>query len=179
MYENSFEDGLSYLFKNTVSVKPRELTPFEKGNGLLHICLERYIQKETQQLLKNENSIEVKCSYITSKEEKLFNEVLFDLLFDPEYIFNTEIYVVIEKYTKFANMTIEEVSQILNGLTMINIEIRGDDNDPLLISAVFPGFETGNCFNTETGNYDSKDQYFALRVNPDFLSACLEIKENM
>ncbi|MBD8069773.1 hypothetical protein [Bacillus sp. PS06] len=179
MNEKSFEDTLSDLFKNTVTIEPRELLPFKGGLGLFRKCIERYIQNNTKQLSEKGKSFEAKCSYVSKKEERLFNDVLFDLLLDPEYVYETELYVILEEFSKLVKMTYEEIRHILYGLSMIQIKIRGEGGSPLIISSLFPGCETGNCLNTDTGNYDSKDQFFALRINAEFLNACSEIKAEL
>ncbi|MGG3691799.1 hypothetical protein [Heyndrickxia ginsengihumi] len=175
--DNLHEDVLNYLFKNMVTVEPREHLPFKRGKGLLKGCLERYIQMEMKRFGKKEGTLTASCSYVRLEEEKLFNDVLFKLFFDSEYIYGSELYIILEEFSKLVGMTNKEICNILNGLSMIQVKIRDEEESGFFsISSLFLGSETGNCFNTETGENDSEDHYYALQINPEFLKACMEIK---
>lgn len=164
------------LFKNTVVVEPRELLPFNEGEGTLQRCIGRYIQKEIKKCGKRRETLNLYCSHVTAEEQSFFENVLFNLLFDSEYLYNTELYIILEEFSKLVDMTDEEICNILNGFPMIKIDIR---DEGFLTRSPFPGSETGNCFNTETEDYDSEDHYYALQISPDFLKACSEIKAEM
>lgn len=173
MNDNPFKDALDHLFKNTVTIEPRELFPFKAGDGILQKCIERYIQSKINQHrnIDEKEILNVNCSHIAVKEERLFNDLLFNLFFNSEYVNGTEFFIIIEEFSMLVDMTNEEIRSILNGLTMINIEIRDEDGSFLSISSIFPGYETGN--------YDSEDHYYALNINTDFLKTCSEIKAEM
>lgn len=175
MYKKSFDNIFGNPFENMLFIVPRELLHFEKGEGTLQRCIDRFIQIIVQQEGKDQRKLKVYCSRIEPEEEKLFNEVLFDMLFDSEYTTKKGLYLMLEEFVKLTDMTAEKVTKILTGLTMINIGISDGGNTVNL----FTGVETGPCYNTKTGEYDGEEFYCALDINEGFLKACLEVKVEM
>lgn len=175
--ENLFDDILKNMLKDAVVIEPRELVPFRRREGLFQKCIEKYVQLVAKQNGKKEETLEVSCSYITSDEEKLFNDVLFNLFFDSEYVYKTELYITIDDFSKLIGMSDKKIYDILIGYTMIQIDIKEKEESGFIsVSSLFPGSESGNCFNLETGEFDSEERYFKLQINADFLKACSEIK---
>lgn len=175
MCKKSFGDIFGYTFRNMLFIVPRELLHFEKGEGTLQRCIDKFIQMIVQQQGKDQRKLKLCCTRIEPEEEKLFNEVLFDMLFDSEYATKKGLYLMLEEFAKSIDMTSEKITKILTGLTMINIGIGGGSNTVNL----FTGVETGPCYNTKTGEYDGEEFYSALDINEGFLKACLEVKAEM
>src|SRR5690625_1221470 len=134
---------------------------------------------------RSEQPLKISCSHITMQEEELFNETLFDLLFNKDYLYtpkwgNSRLYLILQEISKDASLTMEEAIEILQGFTAIHIVISNDvKEDYYLSTSLFTDAETGPCFNDETGRYDDEDHFFLLDLNPMFMEACNRVKGRM
>lgn len=175
------ENFLNELLKNARIIEPH-LIPFQGGERIFHRCLERYIQINLMKHKESEGLIRVYCTYTTEETESFFDNVLFDLLFDPDYVYDAEFLVVLNEFSKMVGKESETVAIILESLSKIHIEMRVPPYEKINFvhgSTIFPGYKIGECLNIDTGDFDSEERYYKLSINRDFLRACLEVKEEM
>lgn len=182
MKKNSTDRFLYDLLKNATIIHPRERSLYQVREGIFHKCLERYIQMQLKEHRNSEGFIRVYCSYVTEEEERFFSNVLFDLLFDSDYVYEAELYVVLNELSELIDLDSKSITKILDGLLMLKIEMRISPYEEINVvqgSSIFPTGKTGRCFNFKTGKHDSEMHFFKLSINPDFLKACSEVKQEM
>ncbi|QNU39221.1 hypothetical protein IC801_08745 [Geobacillus sp. 44B] len=180
--DKKFLENIINRLENATVVPPRELFLYQGGEGIIHRCLDRYIQMQLKEHSHSEGLLRVYCSNVTEEEERFFDNVLFDLLFNPYYVYDAELYVILEEFSELVGITSKRVSNLLDGLSRLRIEMRVPPYEKINSvhgSWIFPESKTGRCFNIETGEYDAEEHYFKMRINPAFLKACLEVKHEM
>ncbi|WP_062515143.1 hypothetical protein [Halobacillus sp. KGW1] len=173
MSNNSFGDFFGSLFKNAVPIEPRALRPLKKGGGMFEECVERYVQLEAPKHGFNIENVTVMCSSITKKEEELFNKLLGDFLFNPNYTHGNKLYVILDEVSDLFCMNHTDIVEGLNGLGMAQVKIKSKEEEG--------SFHISSLFLQNKTNFyiDSEDSYYVLKINQDFLNACYEVKMEM
>lgn len=166
----------SYFFR--IATEPRELIPFLGGDGTLYECINKFVHNKAKQYSIDKDMLMVKCSYISQKKEDFFNEILFDLLFDEEYMSGNKILIILEDFVKIFKFEMNELIEILIGLTHMNISIEPKEKDLFMSrNTFFPGSSYDSIYDFDTNKYDSEKHFFKLEINPEFLKACMEIRK--
>ena len=157
--------------------EPREFLPYKKGEGLLQRCIERFIKLMIGDDHKDNKNMEAFCSIIKPQEEKLFNDKLFNMLFDSEYEYIDGLYADLTAFSESINKSTSYVSKVLMELYEIRIIITGEKGRSS--SSIFTKTEIDNPVDYKTGERFEKEYYFIIQMNPLFLKACSEIRLEM
>ena len=172
-----FQDKI--IFEDIIKMKVRSGHPVKQfGKGILRKCLEKCIKFKLIKQDRLKEEVKIYHSYYTNEVEEFFDNELFDMLCDPDYVDGAELYFVIEEVSELRKITPESIKKNIEGLLMLSIEAKAPSYR--IATKMFPNSETGPCYNFETEDWDSEDSnYCKVNIDPDFLKACLEVKHEI
>ena len=175
---NDFLDGYEII-----KFEPRKYLPFEKGEGTLQECIEKFIQLNFMQLkmegnMKDDKVMEVYCGLIKPQEEKLFNDKLFNMLFDSEYEYPDGLFGDFIVLSESINKSPSYVSKMLMELGDVKIRITTEKGSAST-STIFTRTTIDNLIDSETGKRIENEYYFIFTMAPLFIKACAEVRLEM
>lgn len=161
---------LHQLLNDITIIEPRKPIPYKRGKGIFFDCLDKYIQNSLE-CYDDKEKFQIYFSETTESEIRLFDEVLFKLISNPKYFYHRTLHFTVENISKLTNMGIEEIKDILFGLSLLQLEINEPTGNVFIVSSIFNVNIQGKVLNGEEHN-------FTLNFNDKFLVACKDEGKN-
>ncbi|RPJ97225.1 hypothetical protein [Rummeliibacillus sp. TYF005] len=161
---------LHQLIEDITIIEPRKLIPYKREKGIFFDCLDKYIQNRLKDY-DDKEKFQIYFSKMKVSEIRLFNEILFKLIFNPRYVYQSTLHCTLENISKQTNMGIEEIEDILSGLSLLQLEISEPTGNVFILSSLFNVSIQGKVLNGEEHN-------FKLNFNDEFLAACKDVGKN-
>jgi len=152
--------------------QPREKVLFQSGSGALRNCIEEYIKIETKASELEGKTFDISCSYITELEERFFNEILFDLILNENYVYDSELLIMQGNCFQITGLTPDETYEIVKNYALIQITVK----DELEKHASFIG-EPFQMVGKKV--FSNSDEVILLKIASAFLKACLKVDNRM